>query len=164
MRRPSIFAGPRPPLESLPIPDDVAVEHGWTASMREMADHIGARPTLLLSDKFGGLALYIPERDIGWHVGAVIGDQAAAILCEVYGREMIDVALGKSELFNARAAPLIAALRLGTMSYSEAAFVLHTRRDRLWKLAHRTGLGRTAKPLVRCAARDPRQLELLGEE
>ena len=157
----------RPSLRDLPIPFDVGVEPGWCESMVEMASHIGARPTLLLSDHFGGLRLYIPLKSAGWHIEGVIGAEAAASLCEIYGRETLDLPLAKNELFTARAAPVLASVRVGLMDYTEAAFILHTRRQSVWKLVNRSTRGLDSKPHVAGAkalgTRDPRQLDLLGE-
>ena len=132
--------------------------------MVEMAAHIGARATLILSDHFGGLRLYIPLKADGWHVEKVIGSEAAAILCEIFGRESFDLALGKTELFNARAAPILAAIRAGTMDYTQAAYLLHTRRQTVWKLVNRSNRGLSAVPHVARANRDPRQLVLFDPD
>ena len=42
-----------PPVDQLPIPENVQPGPGWTDQMREMADHIGAYPTMLIVDRYG---------------------------------------------------------------------------------------------------------------
>jgi hypothetical protein len=153
----------RPSLEALPIPHDVAADASWCASMREMADHIGAYKTLILHDRFGGMQIYVPHKADGWYVADLIGAEAAETMCFVYLHGNLDLALGKSELWNARAAPFIASLRAKEISYSEAAWALHVTRPYLWNLVNRSQRAIGAKPLPKLRAVDPRQMELLGD-
>jgi hypothetical protein len=154
----------RPPLEALPIPVDVLPNASWSASLLEMAAHIGAYRTLLLHERFGGMTIYVPKTAEGWHVAEIIGAEAATKLAFVVGRGNLDLPLASAELWMARATPLIAAIRSGDLTYSEAAWQLHTTRQRLWREVNPPAIRGGKRP--RKTARrhfDHRQLELLED-
>jgi hypothetical protein len=150
----------RPPLSDLPIPQDVAVDETWCWTLHEMADHMGAFAVLQLVDQIGGLQLYIPKSADGWFVSDIIGRAAADILAHIYIGEKLDLPVGRTELFGARAGPLIAAIRADQMTYTEAAFALHTSRKHIWHLVKRTPRAWGVKPRLRQSADDLAQLSL----
>jgi hypothetical protein len=166
-RRVSVLAAlppERPPLSALPIPRDAGVSWCWSNSLREMADHLGAYAVLQLVDRFGGLTLYIPTSAANWHVADLIGADAAAILCAIYGREQLDLPVGTAELFAARAAPILAGVRAKTLSYTEAAWLLHTSRKYISFLVNQTTRFADPTPFVHTPRVDPRQLFMFSEE
>jgi hypothetical protein len=66
-------------LSDFPIPANVTPDASWTTQMREIADHIGARATLLFCASFGGKSVYIPQsgcRGAGDRLSDAIGAAA----------------------------------------------------------------------------------------
>jgi hypothetical protein len=116
--------------------------------MLEMADHIGPYATLLMVDAFGGRRLYIPAdhskgkryRRIGTIVD-VVGEEAARKLSHVYRRELLQVPAAKAALAQARRGPILAAVRAGLMSATDAGKILRTSRPYVSHLINETGEG-----------------------
>jgi len=178
-----------PSPDELPIPRDVGVGVGWTAQMREMADHIGAYATLLIVDRFGGQEVYVAidaERNA---FRDLIGAAAAKTISHVYGREYLQIPTGKHALREARRRGVLDRVRAEEISAGEAARMLKTSRSYLAHLLNtRDEWGLPLEPALRARAlaslgmRDPvahpedwqeggrggaradRQMDLFGED
>jgi hypothetical protein len=103
----------RPPyrLDDLPIPRDVRPGKGWSPSMVEMADHIGAYDVLRICEVYGGQDIYIsvdPARNV---LRDIIGPEKARILSFAYCREMFPMPTGNRALYRARRAGVVALAR-----------------------------------------------------
>lgn len=90
---------------------------GWTPQMLEMADHIGAYFTLLISQALGGRQVYIPADFRKNRLADIVGEEAARILSRVYGRERIVIPTARAALCAARRAGVLARVRLGASAY-----------------------------------------------
>lgn len=133
---------PLPTLADFPIPANVAAGGaGWSPSMIEMADHIGARATLLISDRFGGEEMRIPIDPRRNPFRALIGDELATRVSAVYGGERLAIPIARYALDVARRAGVIATVRAGRMTRSDMARVLRIRRDSASHLINRTDEG-----------------------
>jgi hypothetical protein len=155
----------RPPLSALPIPEDAGVTSCWSHTLREMADHIGANTVLQLIDRFGGQKIYVPVKAEGWFIADLIGADKAEIFCHIYQREDLELPVGTAELFAARATPILAAVRAKEMTYTEAAWLLHTSRKHVSHLVNQSARFANLPPFTRTARNDPRQLFMFeGEE
>lgn len=116
----------------------VRVGKGWTAQMREMADHIGAHKTLLISYVFGGQQIYVaanPERN---RLCALVDEKTAKILSHVYRCERLSIQTAKTALRVAKMAPVLAAVRRGMLTISEAASMLSSSRTYVSHLINQT--------------------------
>lgn len=136
----------RPDPRALPIPEDSPVTDAWPPLMRELAAHIGPHAVLQLVDRFGGLDLYVPVEPYGWHVAKVIGADKAAILSRVCGRESLPLPVGDYPLDQARRAPVLARVRAGTLTLTEAAWILRLKRRTVWHFVHKTDEGSGIDP------------------
>lgn len=159
--------------EELPIPQDAQVGPGWTAQMIEMADHIGAYATLLLIDRFAGMSLYIPADwtrgkvyDGRGSIREIVGDRAAQILSHVYRREYLELPTAHHAIARAKRAPIIAAVRQGRMTITEAARKLRSRRPYISQLVNQSDEGSegAAGELPIAGHRDPGQPDLFGDD
>lgn len=158
-----------PPPDGLDIPDDIQPGPGWTEQMLEMADHIGAKATLQLIERFGGQKLYIPKDPhngkIAASIAAAIGAHATEQLCRIYGREYIEVPAARYVLARARRHNLVAAVRAGDINVSEAARILKTKRTYMSFLVNHTDEGFSDERAARRAVqRLPGQMNLFGDE
>lgn len=152
-----------PSIEEFPIPRDVAPGPAWSAGMRDMAAHIGAYPTLLISVQHGGENIYIPADATRNPFLPLIGAEAARALSWVYRRETIAVPTAAYAIARARRGGLVAAVRSGRLTVSDLARIIDVRRDYASKLVNRTDEGATARPAAIGAAKiDPRQLNMFA--
>lgn len=156
----------------LAIPEDVTVGAGWTERMIEMAVHIGAYRTLQLVDRFGGMRIYVPkDPERGKAYGSkgsivdLIGIGAAAKLSAVYGGEYFLFPTAKYAVDRAKRAPILAAVRAGTMTAALAARMLKTSRPYLSHLVNQTDEGEDARPRAptRQELADLGQLDMFGD-
>jgi hypothetical protein len=160
-----------PPSQALPIPEDVRPGPGWTERMLEMAEHIGAYRTLLLAQAFGGERIYIPADFRAGKVypgrgsiREVVGDEAARILSDVYGREYFWFPTAKTALARARRAPVIASVRAGDISAADAARMVGISRTYIAHLLNETREGLADDELPARARRCPGQMDLFAED
>lgn len=153
-------------LHDLPIPQDVQPSKYWTDVMRELADHIGPYATMLLVDALGGTDPCIPRTTENSRYAEIIGEGKAAILHKVYGRERLQLPVASDALRHARRAGVIAAIRAGTMSLTEAALIRDMgSRTYISHLVNQTDQGRDTRPLAVTKGRPgARQLALFEEE
>jgi hypothetical protein len=164
----SMAARPLPEPVELTIPRDVAPGPGWSAQMREMAEHIGAYETLLICDRYGGQEIYIPADASRNPFLPLIGAAKARTLSWVYRRDTLAIPTAGYALRYARRAGLMAALRAGRVTVADAARILSLRRDYVSKLLNQTGEGSDAPPApIGLPRADPRQItifDLLGQQ
>lgn len=154
-----------PSIEDMPLPRDVAPGPGWSARMREMADAIGAYDTLLIVERFGGQELYVPADPDKSPFLPLIGREKAKVLSWVYRRERLAVPTAAYALARARRAGVIAAVRVGELTVTDAARVMGVRRDYASKLVNQTDEGAGTVPVQLYPARhDPRQIDLFGAD
>lgn len=151
----------------LQIPDNIRPGAGWTEQMLEMADHIGAKATLQLIERFGGEKLYVPINAHGGKIAetirAAIGARATEALCRIYGREVLAVPVARYAIERARRHDLIAAVRAEAISVSAAARILKTKRTYVSHLVNHTDEGLEGEPVARAAPqRMPGQLDMFG--
>ncbi len=150
-----------PRIEDLPLPDDVRVGPGWTDQMREMADHIGARPTLLIIAARGGEQVYVSQDPGRSPFRDIITGQAAATIAHVYGGNRLLVPIGRAALARARRAGVLAAVRAGGLTGADAARILGTSRTYLAHLVNQTDEGRDGAAITAADAL-PDQLDLFA--
>lgn len=151
-------------IDELPIPADVPVTRKWTEQMREMAAHIGAYRTLLIVDTLGGQEIEVPINPERNRLAQVIGDEGAAIMSRIYGRNKLRVPVARAALDEARRAGIIAAIRAGKMTIGEAVPILKTSRNYLSHLVNSTAEGEEVAPyLPKRSRHDPRQLEMFAQ-
>lgn len=158
--------GQRRSLHDLPIPTDVQPSKYWTDVMMELSAHIGPYATLLLVDTLGGTDPCIPRSADNSRYAPIIGEAKAAILHQVYGRERLQLPVASDALRHARRAGVIAAIRVGTMSLTEAAKIRDMgSRTYISHLVNKTSEGRDTAPLAITKGRTGhRQLALFEEE
>jgi len=151
-------------LDDFPIPSDVAPGPGWSAGMRDMAAHIGAYATLLISERHGGEEVYIPADATRNPFLPLIGGEKARALSWVYRRETLPIPTARTAIARARRAGIIAAARNGRLTVSDAARIMRLRRDYVSKLVNRTdeGAGVPPAPIGATRAVDPRQLDMFA--
>lgn len=130
--------GRLPRLDELPIPADVRPGPGWTQQMVEMADHIGAYPTLCVVARFGGAQVYIGRDPARSPFAEVVDAATAATIAEVYGGNRLLVPVGRVAVARARRAVVLAAVRARRISGADAAKVLGTSRTYLSHLVNET--------------------------
>lgn len=152
---------------ALQIPDDIKAGEGWPPQMVEMSDHIGAKATLQLVERFGGQDLYIPKDPhsgkIAGSIRDAIGAKATETLCKVYGSEKLAVPVARTVLDRARRHDLIAAVRAGDISVSAAARILGSKRNYVSFLVNHTSEGMEIEPTARAVVhRTPGQLDMFG--
>ena len=119
----------------------VSIGKGWSPQMIEMADHIGAFRTLLLSQAMGGRQLYIPANSERNRLAHVVGEEAARILSHVYRCERIVIPTARTALRIARRAGVLARVRKAELSISEAARRLGSSRSYVSYLINHTDEG-----------------------
>lgn len=119
----------------------VKVGKGWTAQMREMAEHIGPHKTLLISYAFGGQQIYVAANPNRNKLCVLVGDEMAKILSHVYRRERLSIPTAKTALRVAKRGPVLAAVRSGTLTISEAASMLSSSRTYVSYLINHTDEG-----------------------
>ena len=151
----------------LEIPDTIKPGPGWSDQMLEMSDHIGAKATLQLIERFGGEQLYVPRNPTGGKIAdricEAIGTKATETLCRVYGGEVLAVSVARYALERARRHDLIAAVRRGDINISAAARMLRMKRAYISHLVNRTDEGLEGEPVARrVGPRAPGQLDLFG--
>lgn len=154
-----------PTIDDMPIAADVRPGKGWTPQMIEMAEHIGAYATLLISQAFGGQGLYIPLDPEKNMFRDVIGPEKAAIVSQVYGGERLIIPLAHAAIHRAKRAPIVAAVRARELTIGEAAIVLKMRRDNLSRLVNASDEALDTPPL-RLGRRkgDPRQMDMFADD
>lgn len=135
-------------IEDLEIPADVQPGKSWTASMLEMAAHIGPYATMQIVDRFGGLELYVPRSADNWHVADLIGREAAHKLCSTYGRERLPIPVAKAAVSAAKRQGVISAVRAKKLTLTQAAHILRTSRTYLSGLVNGTDEGEGVPPLI----------------
>lgn len=127
---------------------------GWTPQMIEMADHIGAFRTLLISQALGGRQIYIPADSKKNRLGDIVGEDAARTLSRVYRRERIVIPTARAALRSARRAGILARVRRGELNISEAARRLGSWRTYVSYLINHTDEGLpVATPMPSFAAK-----------
>jgi hypothetical protein len=154
-----------PRLEDLPVPDDVRALPSWPESMREMADHIGARATLRVCEELGGQDIYIPLDPARSPMRTFLSQDELATIAHVYGGTRYSVPLGKTELTAARRAGVIAAVRAGQLTVTNAAIICRSTRSYLSHLVNQTDEGRGARIAAAIPKRlqhDPRQIDMFS--
>lgn len=149
----------------LPIPRDVRVTRLWTGQMAEMAVHIGAYATLLLVDRLGGQTIRVAVKAENNRMASIIGEEAAAIMSRVYGREQFTIPVGRAALGEARRGPIIAAIRAGGLTINEAVPILRSTRQRISHLVNHSdaGMGDKVWRHPRGRAADKRQIAMFPE-
>lgn len=157
-----------PPVQAseLPIPPEVQPTRLWTGQMLEMAAHIGAYATLLLVDRLGGQTIRVPMDAAINPMAAIIGDEAAAIMSRVYGRNFMTIPAGRAALDEARRAPVLAAIRAGGLTINAAVPILRTTRTRISHLINHSDEGRAERawtPPPRKVRADARQIIMFPE-
>lgn len=131
--------------------------------MREMAEHIGAYETLLISEHFGGREMYVPADAAKSPFRPLIGAAKAKTLSWVYRRDTLAIPTAGYALRRARRACILAAVRAGEVTVADAARMLGIRRDYASKLINQTDEGCEAVPApIGRARHDPRQLDMFG--
>ena len=161
----SFFAG-----AELPIPEDASPGPGWTEQMLEMAAHIGPYRTLQLVECFGGSRIYVPQDPTRAKSYAsvvdCIGAAAADKLSKIYGREYLEVPTARYAVARAKRAPLLAEVRAGRVTVSDAARRLKSSRPYVSYLINDTDEGKRRAGSIPLPPpeRDPAQIELFGEE
>lgn len=163
--RPEADQGRDARLDDLPIPIDVQPTGRWTKQMLEMAAHIGPWRTLTFCDRFGGQDIAIPVEEPSPRIAAAIGDEGAAILQRIYGRETFSVPVARAALNEARRSGIINAIRAGRMTIGAAIPILGSSRT---YISHLVNHPRSDDPLVLNGPKaryvDPRQIDLFGGE
>ncbi len=157
---------PRLNLDDLPIPDDAQPCSYWTESMLEMAAHIGVHATLLMVDQFGGTDPYVPMDWTRSSFTELIGETAAREMSRVYGRENLQVPVGTNALRRARRAGILAAVRSGQMTLTQAATIRGMgSRSYISYLVNHSDDGADAVPMIPAKKQDfdPRQLVMFGD-
>lgn len=157
----SAGGGELPRLDQLPIPVDVVPGPGWTAQMREIADHIGAYATLRIIAAFGGRQVYVSRDPAASPFREVIAGEEASILADVFGGNRLLVPVGRVPLARARRAVVIAAVRARRVTGADAARILGTSRTYLSHLVNETDEGREIGATERAKAL-PAQLDLFS--
>ena len=147
-------------LADLPIPKDARVTSKWPAQMVEMADHIGAYPTLMVIDHFGGQQVRVPLDPDRNPFRDVLGPDLAATFSRVYGGNELELPVAKPARDEARRAPVLASVRNKDMSVREAAKILGTARTYVAQLVNRSREAVNAEPLRRPSRSDDRQIDL----
>lgn len=151
-------------MELPPIPKDVKPGRGWCRFMMEMADHIGAYDVLRICEALGGQQFIVPADHLRSPILPVIGAAGAQTVSHVYRHELICIPLAKVAIFRARRAPVLASIRCGALTVSEAARRLGVRRDNLSRLVNQTDEGDDAVPLLRPGRKvDPRQIDMFAD-
>lgn len=149
-----------PSPDTLPIPDDAAVNGLWPPLLAEIADHIGARTALELAARFGGQFIRIPKDPARGPFAEALGRDAAFELSRVFGGETLELPLGAAALRHARRQGVLSDVRAGRLSLADASRTLRTTRRTLTKWINETdeGAGSAAQPPRRMG--DPRQIDL----
>ncbi|WP_152664038.1 hypothetical protein [Sphingomonas sp. SRS2] len=150
-------------LADIPIPRDVQPGPGWSAQMREMADHIGAYDTLIISERYGGQDVYIPIDAAKNPFHPLIGAAKSRAISFVYGRLTLAIPTARYALNVARRASIIAAVRSDMLTVAHAARIMGVRRDYASKLVNRTQEGLGAEPPAIGRKVDPRQIDMFAE-
>jgi hypothetical protein len=153
-------------LHDLPIPLDVQPGKYWTEVMLELSAHIGPYATLVLVDALGGTDPYIPVCTVDSKYAPIIGEEKAAILHKVYGLERLQLPVAGDALRHARRAGVLAAIRAGDLTLTEAAKIRDMgSRAYISYLLNHTGEGTEAKALaVQPGRLGSRQLALFNDE
>lgn len=153
-----------PRFDDLPIPADVTVGAYWAPLMVEIADHIGAHATLRLIARFGGENIRISRAMRRNPFVEVIGEEAATIFCKAFHGEKLDLPVGRSALWHARAAPLLARVRAGDLTIADASRILRVARTRIHALlAQGDAAGAPPRRRRRRGAEpDPRQIDMFA--
>lgn len=149
-----------PRLADLPMPMTIDMEAGgWGEQMREMADHIGPRATLLIVEEFGGRDVYIPaELELNPFLD-IIGEARSRIVSKVYRIQRLAIPVGKTALLHARRAGVLAAVRVGLLSVADAAIIIGTSRTFVSHLVNHTNEGVGCDPIELIEPRIVRLLE-----
>ncbi|ARR54775.1 hypothetical protein HY78_15695 [Rhizorhabdus wittichii DC-6] len=128
--------------------------------MREMADHIGAYETLVISDRHGGQDIYVPIDATKNPLRPLIGAAKSRTISFVYGRLTLAIPTARYALDRARRATVLAAVRGDILTVTDAARIMGVRRDYASKLVNRTDEGLGVEPPVAARKVDPRQIEM----
>lgn len=131
------------PLATPSTPSSPALRRceGWTDQLIEMAEHIGADPTLKLIELFGGQSVYIARRPSRPSIEEAIGRAAAEKLRRIYTCEKITLPAARYLLARRRRAVIVAKARAGMISVAEAARMIGTSRTYMSHLVHHTSEG-----------------------
>lgn len=149
-----------PRLDELPIPKDVQPGKGWTEQMLEMADHIGAYRTLLIISALGGREIYVPRSIESSPFADIVDGEAIVRLARIYGGGRVQLPVGRTALSVARRAGIIAAVRAGEMTGSQAQKILRTSRTYVSHLVNHADEAQNATPTRNLFPRDTRQLDM----
>lgn len=152
------------PIAALPIPPGAQPGPGWTEQMIEMAAHVGADATLAIVDAFAGQRVYISADPARSPFAGVVSDDVMRTIAHVYGNAKFQIPTAKTALARARRAPILAAVRAGSMTMPEAVAALGTSRTYLAHLLNETEEGAGVTPAVPARRRvvDPRQIDMFG--
>lgn len=134
----NIYAERSEPLD----PQHVRIGKGWTEQMIEMADHIGAYRTLLISEHFGGQQVYITADPSRSPFLSLVGQSAAETISEVYRRERLIIPTAHAALRSARRAVVLRRVRTKELSKAEAARLLGSARTYVSYLINHTEEGK----------------------
>jgi len=113
------------------------VKYVWLADLyRQIAEGAGLESALGLARARGGLRISVPRnpRAAPW-IGEAMGEEGAALLCELYGGELIDLPADpvSGQGRNARARRLREAIREGALSANEIAMMSSVTRRAVFK-------------------------------
>lgn len=113
------------------------MKYVWLADLyRQIAEGAGLESALGLARARGGLRISVPRnpRAAPW-IGEAMGEEGAALLCELYGGELIDLPADpvSGQGRNARARRLREAIREGALSANEIAMMSSVTRPAVFK-------------------------------
>ncbi|MGO4872767.1 MAG: hypothetical protein ACLPGW_19545 [Roseiarcus sp.] len=137
------------------------MKYVWLANLyREIAEGAGLEAALGLAKARGGLRVSVPRnpRAAPW-LSEAMGEKGAALLCDLYGGELIDLPAdpvsGQGQ--NARVRRIRAALREGALSANEIARMAGVTRRAVFvnkaKMKEREAAPDLLAPLCKSAAR-----------
>ena len=148
----------------LPIPPDVTETAYFSPLMLDLAGHIGVYDTLRLCDAFGGRYLYLALRGPKDELVDLLGRDKAELMCRIYGLETLLVPTARAALAHARRAPILRQVMSGERSAHDAAAMIDTSVEYIYKLVKqlRDGCAARGEPLLRRVRQvDPRQTDLI---
>jgi hypothetical protein len=135
-----------PELSDFPIPAEPRINHTWSPSLVEMANHVGPHAALTISDRFGGRLAYFAMDCQRSPFTRLVGEEKARILCAVYGREYVTIPTALAPLSQARRGALFAMVRAGHLSIRRAASIMRVRRHYFSRLLKDTDEGIGIEP------------------
>ena len=94
----------------------------------------------------------------------IIGPEKTAIMSRIYSGNKFSVPVARDALNEARRGPILAAIRAGTLTISEAVPILRLKRATISQLLNHTDEGLEDRAWAQLPDRkvDPRQLDMFG--